>query len=128
MSEIEYKIRTPLFFLYSWVRNIIRAWDGVPKTTVMAMMNAIFDQTGTPQSALDWSNPDTWIRERLTGENAELAMRIWDQSGKTVNPRYTYGSYLFIKNFNLLEPDPKGIYRLTQNGKLFQKAELQVLT
>ena len=59
MSEIEYKIRTPLFPQYSWVHNIIRAWDGVPKTTVMAMMNAIFDQTGTPQSALDWSNPDT---------------------------------------------------------------------
>jgi len=127
MSEIEYKIRTPLFPPYSWVRNIIRAWDGVPKMTVMAMMNAIFDQTGTPQSALDWSNPDTWIRERLAGENAELAMRIWNQSGKTVNPRYTYGSYLFIKNFNLLEPDTQGIYRLTQHGKLFLENDTHLI-
>jgi restriction system protein len=91
------------------------------------MMNAIFDQTGTPQSALDWSNPDTWIRERLTDENAELAIKVWNQSGKTVNPRYTYGSYLFIKNFNLLEPDPQGIYRLTQNGKLFLENDAQLI-
>jgi len=127
MSEIEYKIRTPLFPPYSWVRNIICAWDGVPKKTVTAMMNAIFDQTGTPQSAFDWSNPDTWIRERLTDENAELAIKVWNQSGKTVNPRYTYGSYLFIKNFNLLEPDPQGIYRLTQNGKLFLENDAQLI-
>jgi len=119
MSEIEYKIRTPLFPPYSWVRNIIQVWDGAPKATVMSMMNAIQEQTGTPQSALDWSDPDTWIRERLSGEDAELAKRIWERSGKKVNPRYTYGSYLFIKNFNLLESDVQGIYRLTTRGKQF---------
>ena len=45
--------------------------------------------------------------------------KVWEQSGKTVNPRYTYGSYLFVKNFDLLTPDSNGIYRLTDRGKQF---------
>jgi restriction system protein len=127
MSENEYKIRTPLFPPYSWVRSIIRVWDGVPKATIMSMINAIQDQTGTPQSALDWSDPDTWIRERLTGKDAELAKRIWEYGGKIVNPRYTYGSYLFIKNFDLLEPDAQGDYHLTTRGKQFLENDSQLI-
>lgn len=127
MSETELRVRTPLFPPYSWVRHIIRAWDGVPKAGVMSMINAIFDQTGTPQNSLDWSDPDTWIRERLSGENSHLALKVWEESGKTVNHRYTYGSYLFIKNFDLLRPDSNGAYRLTGRGNQFMNGNPQLI-
>lgn len=127
MPENEYKIRTPLFPPYSWVRNIIQIWEGVPRATVLSMMNAIQQQTGTPQNALDWTDPDAWMRERLTGEDADLALQIWLKSGKTVNPRYSYGSYLFIKNFDLLVPDLRGIYQLTSRGKQFLENDPELI-
>jgi restriction system protein len=37
------------------------------------MANAIWEQRGTPQNPVDWSDPDAWISERLTGEDAEMA-------------------------------------------------------
>ncbi|WP_196780274.1 restriction endonuclease [Oceaniradius stylonematis] len=66
------------------------------------MITAIHDQTGTPQNPVDWSDPDTWIAERLSGEHARLATKVWIDSGKTVNPRHVYGCYLFINRLNLL--------------------------
>jgi len=83
------------------------------------MINAISEQTGTPQNALDWTDPDAWIRQRLAGEEAKLALRIWNESKNRINPRYSYGSYLFVKNFDLLVPDQQGIYQLTERGKKF---------
>jgi restriction system protein len=41
--------------------------------SVISMRNAIFDQTGTPQNLVDWSDPDVWINERLSGDKAALA-------------------------------------------------------
>ncbi|HEV3236901.1 MAG TPA: hypothetical protein VGZ25_07925, partial [Gemmataceae bacterium] len=43
---------------------------------------------------------------------------VWDGSGKTVNPRYLYGCYLFINRLNLLEQND-GIYRLGECGRKF---------
>jgi restriction system protein len=47
-----------------------------------------------------------------------LARKVWDGSGKTVNPRYLYGYYLFINRLNLLEQND-GIYRLGERGRKF---------
>ena len=33
-------------------------------------------------------DPDTWIPERLSGENRELAHTIWTRTDGVVNPRY----------------------------------------
>ena len=93
--------------------------DGVPKSEVTGMMQAIREQTGTPQDPVDWSDPDSWIPERLTGEYAELAKRIWEESDKSINPRHIYGTYLFFNGYDLLEADSAGIYRLTDQGKKF---------
>jgi restriction system protein len=56
----------------------------------------IQEQTGTPQNPVDWSEPDMWINERLKGEDAEIALRIWNQDNHILNPRHSYGSYLFL--------------------------------
>jgi restriction system protein len=67
------------------------------------LISAVWEQTGTPQSPVDWSDPDKWICERLTGDLQALAHKIWKGSSKTLNPRYLYDSYLFINKQNLLD-------------------------
>jgi restriction system protein len=111
-------VQAPLFAPYADVGHAIRLFDGEPVKRVRETMKAIYEQAGTPQSAVDWSDPDTWINERLSGELRALARKVWDGSGKTLNPRYLYGCYLFINKLNLLDQDD-GIYRLGERGRRF---------
>lgn len=119
MADATHKVRTPLFPLYSEVRQLLEILNGVPKKSVTSMIYAIRDQTGTPQNPVDWSDPTTWISERLSGEDANIAQKIWEGSGYTVNPRHIYGAYLFINTYNLLISDHKGIYQLEKRGRAF---------
>ena len=120
MSEArKFIVRTPLFPLYSEVTTLISIFEGYPKENVWGMIKALFDQTGTPQSNVDWSQPDEWIETRLKGDHQRLAQQIWLDSQHTVNPRHIYGAYLFINTFGLLVPDSEGIYRLSDAGNAF---------
>lgn len=120
-------VRTPLFPLYSEVKHLIKSFQDKSKDDVWGMIKALSDQAGTPQSTVDWSQPDEWIDERLSGTHRELARSIWTDSQKTVNPRHVYGSYLFINSFGLLVPDPNGVYVLTEAGKSFLTDESALL-
>jgi restriction system protein len=100
MTESNRKVRAPLFPLYSEVRQLLAILDGVPKKNVISLIYAIRDQTGTPQNLVDWTDPDTMISERLEGENADLAQKIWHESDHTVNSRHVYGAYSFINAYN----------------------------
>jgi restriction system protein len=122
MSEDMSKVRTPWFPRYSVVNQLLTILQGVRKSTVSDMLGAIVDQTGTPQNPVDWSNPDSWIAERLTGDNAALAKRIWEESKHTVNPRYIAGAYLFINNYSLLN-----VYQLSARGKAFLENDAKIL-
>lgn len=119
MSIINHKVRTPLFPLYSWVRATMRVLEGVAKSDVTRLIQSIWQQTGTPQNPVDWSEPDKWIPERLKGEDARLATRIWNDTQHLVNPRHMYGAYLFFNGFDLLVPDADGLYRPSDEGKAF---------
>jgi len=119
MAEKEYKVLTPWFQPYSKVRELIVILDGVSKTSVINMRKAIFDQVGTPQNPVDWTEPDIWIPERLSGEDANLALRIWSESNHMVNPRHISGSYRLINTYELLVPDNIGVYRLSERGNAF---------
>lgn len=114
-----YIVRTPLFPTYNEVRELLKVWDGTPRSTVLTMTKEIWDQTGTPQNPVDWSNPDIWLEERLTEPGKSLAQRIWIDSRKTVNPRHTYGAYLFVNTHELLSAGTDGVYRLTEIGQRF---------
>ena len=61
MTHSAHKVRTPLFPIYSEVRQLLTILDDVPKKSVTQMIYAIRDQNGTPQNPVDWSDPDTWI-------------------------------------------------------------------
>src|SRR5688500_1594622 len=102
LSKNTTKVRTPLFPLYSRERQLLMIFEGVPKAAVVGMLNAIREQTGTPQNPVAWSEPDAWIDERLSGEEAELARCIWQESNRTVSPRHIYGAYLFVNGHHIL--------------------------
>src|SRR5208283_617790 len=89
-------VQAPLFPTYAELGEAIKALQGEPIRRVRDMISAVWDQTGTPQSPVDWSEPDKWIPERLSGELQALARKIWEGSKKVLNPRYLYGSYLFV--------------------------------
>jgi restriction system protein len=121
------KVRTPHFPVYSTVRKLLAILPGVPKTTLVLMIRTIDEQTGTPQNPVDWSEPDTWINERLSGDEADLARRIWVETGRTVNPRHIYGGYFFINRYELLMPDSGGVYRLSERGQAFLDHDSEVV-
>jgi restriction system protein len=118
-EKISSVVQAPLYPLYSDVAHAIRLLDGEPVQRVRDMISAITAQMGTPQNPVDWSDPDTWIGERLSGEAQALARKIWDGSNKALNPRYLNGCYLFINRLRLLDRDTAGKYRIGTRGRSF---------
>jgi len=116
----------PLFPTYSELRSAMRAFDDEPVKQIRDTITAIFEQTGTPQNPVDWSEPDTWIEERLSGEPRAIARKVWEGSGKTLNPRYLNGCYLFINRLKLLNQND-GIYRVGERGQLFLANDESIL-
>ncbi len=100
---------------------MMKAVSGYSVNSVRNMINAIQEQTGTPQKPVDWSEPDMWINERLKGEDAEIALKIWNQDNHILNPRHSYGCYLFLNSsvFELMETTPKDTWEPTQRGHQF---------
>jgi len=103
--EVVTKVRTPLFPTYRQAQAFMKATMGVPTQLVRDMITVIHNQRGTPQQQVDWTNPDQWINERLTGKFAEFALRIWQTDKGILNPRHCYGSWMFINNFALMAGD-----------------------
>lgn len=119
-NENKHIVRTPLFQNYSDVRHLMKALaDSVKRQELLDYLNAIWGQTGTPQDPVDWTEPDTWIAQRLDGARRQIAERIWTSSSKALNPRHIYGAYLFVNSYELLKPDALDIYRLTDRGGKF---------
>jgi restriction system protein len=119
-------VQAPLFPTYTDLGNAIRALDGEPVQRVRDLLSAVSEQAGTPQSPVDWSDPDKWITERLMGEFQALAHKIWKGSNKTLNPRYLRDDYLFINKQGLLD-QVDGVYRLSERGRKFLAKDEAIL-
>jgi restriction system protein len=111
-------VRAPLFPSYTELASAIRAFTDESVKDVRETINAIWEHTGTPQNPVDWSDPDTWIQERLSGKYQAIARKIWEVSKGTLNPRHVYGCYLFINRLKLLDQE-QGLYRLRDRGHAF---------
>jgi len=107
---------TPLLPTYAEAKNLLAVWDGLSRASVLSMRSSITGQTGTPQNPINWTTPDEWIDERLVGDDAKLANKIWKAG---VNPRHTHGAYFFLERHELLKADSSGLYRMTDSGRLF---------
>jgi restriction system protein len=122
-----HKVRTPLFPTYAQAAALMGAAAGSTVTALRGMITAIHEQTGTPQKPVDWSDPDAWIPARLQGDDAKLALAIWRQDNGVLNPRHSYGSYMFINNFELMETDSSGRWIPSAKGKAFLEKDSATL-
>lgn len=124
-----YKVITPLFPTYTQVKAMMKAVSGYSLKSVRSMITAIFEQTGTPQNPVDWSEPDLWINERLSGEDAEIALRIWQTDNHILNPRHSYGCYLFLNYplFDLMASTADDTWTPTVRGERFLQDDNETL-
>jgi len=120
-------IKIPLYPEYSTVIHLLKIINGMPVQDFKNMWNTIWSLRGTPQNTVDWTEPDQWIPERLTGRDREVAAKIWLESSHTVNPRWTRGDQFLISAYHLIA-ETNGVYELTSEGKSFiEKAENEVM-
>lgn len=79
-DDADLRVRVPLFPVYSELRHLLAVWPGIPRKQVTGLRATINEQRGTPQKSVDWTDPATWIPERLKGDERELAEAIWERS------------------------------------------------
>jgi len=122
-EDADARVRVPLFPTYEEVRRLLTIWDGRPRQQVTGLEASLRQLTGTPQNTVDWSDPDTWIADRLAEEDRDLAEAIWTRSSKTINPRHTYGAWLLSQRYRLMQEQPDGRLALTETGRDFVEHE-----
>ena len=109
---------------YAEIGSVLRLLDGELIQRVRNLMNSIFDQAGC--ASVDWSEPDRWIDACLGGDLGALARKVWEGSGKAINPRYLYDPFTFISRLRLLE-SRDGIYRMGERGRRFLSGDETIL-
>ncbi len=100
------------------VLHFITIMDGVSESLFHAMHAELLAQRGNPQETVDWADPDQWIPERLSGEQQALALRLWRESKRTVNPRHSRGVWTLTTRHALIASDG-AVMRLTDRGRQF---------
>lgn len=125
-SEIERRSLTAWLPTYLQAQHFLRVIEGTKYSSFRAMRDAIDEQRGTPQSTVNWSNPDEWMLERLNDESQVLALRLWNESEQTVNPRDCRGLMSLGDTHNLVEY-PDDTFVLTDRGKRFLAGDNKTL-
>lgn len=110
---------TPHLPGYESARHFLRILDGMQYAIYRDMVDTIWSQRGTPQETTDWANPETWIPERLIGDQQALALRFWRESKGKVNPRHLRGAWYLTTKHDLLKRDSDDLLRITERGRAF---------
>ena len=119
MDENTVRSPTPGLPVYPHARHFLRIVDSVPYALYRGTYSSIWEQRGSPQKQVDWTDPDTWISERLSNGEQALALRIWRDSKHELNPRYLRGPWYLTTKHNLLIRDDQDILRVTERGLRF---------
>ena len=119
MTNTELKSLTPHLPLYPSARHFLRIMEGVPSALYRSTANALWEQRGNPQANASWAEPDSWIPQRLNGDEQALATRIWNESHHTINPRHTRGSWYFANRHTLLATEVDSTLHITERGQRF---------
>lgn len=117
MAQKVYKVRVPWYCPLSYVQSVLPIYEGLCRDQITGLMKVLEELQGTPQDTVDWTDPDCWINERLTGDHAKLARRIWEESHRDANPRYIWGPDYLIRVYELVKADTENIYHLTDLGR-----------
>lgn len=119
MDNSDVRSPTPGLPIYPNARHFLRLLDGVPYALYRRTYLQIVEQGGNPQAQADWAEPDVWIAERLHGDEQKLALHVWHESSRELNPRYMRGPYYLALRHNLLAKDPHDVLRLSERGRQF---------
>lgn len=108
----------PWYPTNSEVRSFLTiiAENDIYRKDLMAMERAINAKTGSVGDFADWKNPEVWINDKLTGNEKETALLIWNGSGNVINPRYLDEPRRVVEKKLLSIVDENGLYRLTKSG------------
>lgn len=128
MNSTDLRSLTPDFPEYAPARYFLRVIDGVPYGLFRGMVNSIWEQRGNPKETVEWTEPESWIPQRLQGEEQALALRIWRESHQAVNPRYTRGSWYLANRHELLKQSEHERLSVTDKGRRFIEEEAGVVT
>jgi restriction system protein len=112
-------IRIVFYPDYSSMRIVLPVLVGMTRAQVTGLRAAIWEHRGTFEENADWTDPDTWIPERLTGEHKSTAHRIWTGTKKQVNPRHMAGHWLLASGYDLVTDGAGGKLALTSTGRDF---------
>ena len=113
-------VRISHYPVYSEVRHLLTVWPGRLRKQVIGLHSTLYEQRGTPQKTVDWTDPATWMPERLAGDDLDLAQAVWNQS-KGVNPRFTRHHLQLAQVYDLLHVDGYGVLELTEAGRDFRE-------
>ena len=111
---------------YSAAQHFLRIVEGMSAGSLIKMRDDIFEQVGNPQEPVNWSDPRQWIPERLCGDSQSIALRLWNESDNSINPRYFAGLWSLCEKHKLLVY-PFDKMTLTDAGKLFLNEDLEQL-
>lgn len=97
----------------------LRVAEGLSETKLRGLHRTVERLRGTPQKPVDWSDPDSWIRERLVADDQKIATYLWEQSRFEMNPRFFGGRLFFVLKHSLMETDEEGRLRTTDLGNQY---------
>lgn len=120
-EDANVRVRVPHYPVYSEVRHLLSVWPGRLRKQVIGLHTTLWDQRGTPQKPVDWTDPAAWIPERLAGDDLDLAQAVWNLSKGAVNPRHTRYHFQLAENYDLLRIDGHGVLELTEAGRDFRE-------
>ena len=120
-ADANVRVRVPHYPVYSEVRHLLPVWPGRLRKQVIGLHTTLWDQRGTPQKPVDWTDPAAWIPERLAGDDLDLAQAVWNLSKGAVNPRHTRYHFQLAENYDLLRIDGHGVLELTEAGRDFRE-------
>ncbi|MCP4153240.1 MAG: hypothetical protein GY757_36250 [bacterium] len=92
-------VKTPIFPTYLRAQELIRILENKSETQFKEMHKAILSLSGTPQEPVDWSNPDQWIPQRLSGKDRETQNTFYHRKNKD---KGYHTDYAFVSE-NLFE-------------------------
>ena len=118
-SDEDARIRVPHFPVYAKTAQLLSILDGMPRGDFLTLKAEVYEKRGTPQEQVDWSDPDSWIDDRLSGRSAQVARQIWEGTSRTLNPRYPVGHWALISRYELLDSDGSDVLRITEKGRSF---------
>ena len=119
---------TPTLWLpkYAAAQHFLRIMAGISYSNYRSLWNEMSSQTGSRKSTVSWNNPEEWIPKRLSGYSRSLALRLWRESEKSINPRWSYEILRFVQSRHLAAIR-NDIFVLLPKGERFNKGEESIV-